>query len=155
MEKGVPIVGAALSQKAPGTDAGLPIVEGLIGGERVRVLRDTGCNTAIVKRCLVRDRDLTGTSSPVCLLDRSVLMLPEASIVVDTPYFTGRLRVKCLDSPLYDLVLGNVEGVRPGSTVRTPTGGREPALSDNRRQSRGVGGKKLSKRAWVRVCRIA
>lgn len=106
----VPVVGAGLTDKA--VNEKLPVVTGLVGNQRVRVLRDTGCNTVIVRRSLVRDRDLTGSHSPVYLLDRSVLMLPEAWVNVDTPYFKGLLRAKCMEDPLYDLVLGNVEGAR-------------------------------------------
>ncbi|XP_064479202.1 uncharacterized protein LOC135392418 [Ornithodoros turicata] len=39
-------------------------------------------------------------------------MIPEAVLEVDTPYYSGRLEAICLDDPLYDLVLGNVPGVR-------------------------------------------
>lgn len=85
----------------------------MIGGQTVRVLRDTGCNTVVVRKDLVRKEDITDTKSPVYLLDRSVLMLPEAWVDVDTPYFQGRLLAKCMENPLYDLVLGNVEGARP------------------------------------------
>ncbi|CAN7948864.1 unnamed protein product, partial [Ixodes hexagonus] len=90
----------------------MPVVRGEVGGRAVTVLRDSGCNTVVVKRDLVPDHKLTGASSPVFLLDRTVKYLPEAEIDVRTPYFTGRLTAKCMDNPLYDLVLGNVEGAR-------------------------------------------
>ncbi|KAM7301206.1 uncharacterized protein ISCGN_016742 [Ixodes scapularis] len=108
----VPVVNTGLARKDLEMSEGLPVVTGLVEGERARVLRDTGCNTVIVRRGLVHDESLTGTKSLIYLLDRSVLMLPEAWVVVDTPYFKGRLRAKCMDDPIYDLILGNVEGVR-------------------------------------------
>ncbi|XP_042148654.1 uncharacterized protein LOC121837179 [Ixodes scapularis] len=108
----VPVVNTGLARKDLHMSEGLPVVTGLVEGERARVLRDTGCNTVIVRRGLVHDKSLTGTKSLVYLLDRSVLMLPEAWVVVDTPYFKGRLRAKCMDDPIYDLILGNVDGVR-------------------------------------------
>lgn len=91
---------------------GMPVVEGLLLGREVRVLRDTGCNTAIVRRELVPDVCLTGKKISVVLLDRSTSHLPEAIVQVNTPYFTGMLKVACMDQPLYDLVLGNLPGVR-------------------------------------------
>ncbi|XP_042149070.1 uncharacterized protein LOC120843810 [Ixodes scapularis] len=108
----VPVVNTGLARKDFEMSEGLPVVTGLVEGERARVLRDTGCNTVIVRRGLVHDESLTGTKLLIYLLDRSVLMLPEAWVVVDTPYFKGRLRAKCMDDPIYDPILGNVEGVR-------------------------------------------
>ncbi|KAG0442833.1 hypothetical protein HPB47_015573 [Ixodes persulcatus] len=102
----VPVVNTVLARRGPEMSEGLPVVTGLVGGERASVLRDTGCNTVIVRRSLVRSENLTGMKSPVYLLNRSVLMLPEAWVVVDTPYLKGRLRAKCMNDPLYDLVLG-------------------------------------------------
>ncbi|CAN7990549.1 unnamed protein product, partial [Ixodes hexagonus] len=90
----------------------MPVVRGEVGGRPVTVLRDSGCNTVVVKRNLVPDDKLTGVSSPVFLLDGTVKYLPEAEIEVKTPYFTGSLTAKCMDKLLYDLVLGNVHGVR-------------------------------------------
>ncbi|KAH7948422.1 hypothetical protein HPB52_022686 [Rhipicephalus sanguineus] len=51
--------------------------------------------------------------SPVFLLDRTIHYLPEAMVFLDTPFFTGLARVKCMRDPLYDVVLGNIEGARP------------------------------------------
>lgn len=45
-------------------------------------------------------------------MDRIVRYVPEAEILVRTPYFTGKVMAKCLSNPLYDLVLGNVPMVR-------------------------------------------
>lgn len=39
-------------------------------------------------------------------------MLPEAWVVVDTPYLEGCLRAKCMNNPLYDLVLENIDCAR-------------------------------------------
>ncbi|KAH9382287.1 hypothetical protein HPB48_000889 [Haemaphysalis longicornis] len=107
------IVGAGFFGESPADTQGRPVVEGFVGERKVRVLRETGCNTVIGKRCLVSDKYLTGAKSPVRLLDCSVLMLPEASITVATPYFSSRLKAKCLENLMYDLVLWNVERARP------------------------------------------
>ncbi|KAH6920665.1 hypothetical protein HPB50_028349 [Hyalomma asiaticum] len=50
--------------------------EGYISGRKVTVLRDTGSNTAVVKRSLVPDRALTGKTVRVILVDRTSLELP-------------------------------------------------------------------------------
>lgn len=64
-----------------------PITEGKIGGITVTALRDKGCNTAIVRRALVADPDLTGAVQPVFLIDHSALMLMEVEMNVRTPCF--------------------------------------------------------------------
>ncbi|KAH6933537.1 hypothetical protein HPB50_016060 [Hyalomma asiaticum] len=90
----------------------MPVVEGEIHGQRVSVLRDSGTNTVLVRKSLVNDEELTGEYSSVLLVDSSVRWLPEAKIVVSTPYYTGSVVAKCLEEPLYDLVIGNLPGVR-------------------------------------------
>lgn len=56
------------------------VVEGLMESRSIRVLRDTGCNTMVVKSELVPAEKLTGTLAPVFLLDRTARYLPEAII---------------------------------------------------------------------------
>ncbi|XP_072143700.1 uncharacterized protein [Dermacentor andersoni] len=124
--------------KNPGTAVtflidGMPVVEGRLLGRSVRVLRDTGCNTAIVKRELVPEMYMTGRTNNVVLLDGSTSYLPEAVVQVNTPYFSGKLTVTCMDEPLYDLVLGNLPGVRgpydPDSDWKPPDAPNEESSS--------------------------
>lgn len=91
---------------------GLPVVPGRVLGKAARVLRDTGSNTAIVRRDLVDDDCFTGKTRRVVLLDGTAKELPEAKIQVQTPYFVGEISAACMACPLYDLVLGNIPGVR-------------------------------------------
>lgn len=91
---------------------GLPVVDGEVHGQRVKVLRDTGTNIVLVKRSLVDESNLTGEYATVILVDSSVRRLPEARIKVASPYYTGWVTAKCLEKPMYDLILGNVPGVR-------------------------------------------
>lgn len=65
----------------------------------------------IVRKDLVPSENFTGRISPVLLLDRPVMYLPEAEIEVETPFFSGKLRANCMKDPLIDLVIGNVEGL--------------------------------------------
>lgn len=97
---------------ATGTDPQMPVVYGEIRGQRVSVLRDSGSNTVIVRRSLVRDEDLTGDKSVIIMVDHTEKWLPEAEIEVCTPYYSGKLKAKCMEDPLYDLILGNIAGVR-------------------------------------------
>ncbi|XP_037505621.1 uncharacterized protein LOC119381945 [Rhipicephalus sanguineus] len=90
----------------------LPVVKGRVAGKSIKVLRDSGCNIVIVNRDFVNASDMTGRCRAVYLVDRSVRTLPEARIYIDTPYYTGEVLAACMESPLFDLILGNIEGAR-------------------------------------------
>lgn len=110
----IPVV-SAVREKCLTSLCNLPVGKGWLGGKSISVLRDTGCNTVIVRKELVPSKNFTGKISPVLLLDRTIKFLPEADIEVKTPFFSGNLTAKCMQDPLYDLVLGNVEGVSMSS----------------------------------------
>ncbi|XP_065925002.1 uncharacterized protein [Magallana gigas] len=90
----------------------MPVVKGCVGNKLVTVLRDTGCSGAVIRRKLVNDDQLTGTSQRCKLADGRIIDSDVARIDVDTPYFTGSVDAWCFDSPSYDLFLGNIRGVR-------------------------------------------
>ncbi|XP_065923227.1 uncharacterized protein [Magallana gigas] len=90
----------------------MPVVKGCVGNKLVTVLRDTGCSGAVIRRELVNDDQLTGTSQRCKLADGRIIDSDVARIDVDTPYFTGSVDAWCFDSPSYDLILGNIRGVR-------------------------------------------
>uniref|UniRef100_A0A6G4ZZ09 Putative tick transposon n=1 Tax=Rhipicephalus microplus TaxID=6941 RepID=A0A6G4ZZ09_RHIMP len=89
----------------------MPTVKGYLEGKLVTVLRDTGCNTVVVKRSLVPDCNLTGNTRTIRLLDRSAKVLPEAEVYIDSQFFRGRVLAVCMENPLYEVVLGNIAGV--------------------------------------------
>ncbi|CAN7950797.1 unnamed protein product [Ixodes pacificus] len=90
----------------------MPALQGLLNQQPVSVLRDTGSNTVIVRRDLVKDSCLTGKTGKVFLVDGTSLQLPVAKTKLRSPYFDGELIVKCMDTPLYDVIVGNIQGAR-------------------------------------------
>ncbi|XP_042147410.1 uncharacterized protein LOC121836549 [Ixodes scapularis] len=52
------------------------------------------------------------TGRAVYLADGTVKMLPEARLLVRSPFFSGEVTALCMESPLYDIILGNIPGVR-------------------------------------------
>ncbi|KAG0432078.1 hypothetical protein HPB47_021176 [Ixodes persulcatus] len=109
----VPVVNA-MSAATPLT-GDMPVAAGRLQGQAVTVLRDTGCNTVVMRRDLVSDESLTGRSSLVYLVDGTAKILPEARVHVQTPFYSGTITAMCMDSPLYDVILGNIPNVRaPG-----------------------------------------
>lgn len=81
-------------------------------GQPVVVLQDTGCNIIIVKCSLISNTTLTGGTSTVHLLDRTCLSLPQAEVENDSRFFSGRILATCIENPLHNVIIGNIEGAR-------------------------------------------
>lgn len=64
---------------------GLVTSDGLIGNQRVKVLRDTGCTGVVVKESFVRQEQMTGGMKRCLLIDRTARIFPVATIYVNTP----------------------------------------------------------------------
>lgn len=45
----------------------MPVLSGYVGENFVNVLRDSGCSGVVVKRELVKDSELTGKNSEMCV----------------------------------------------------------------------------------------
>lgn len=104
----------------------MPTATGYLDGQLVTVLRDSGCNTVVVRRSLVPEKNFTGIMRTIYLLDGSFKQLPEAKVYVDSPFFRGTTLALCMEKPLYDVVLGNIDGVlyRTGFDMsHDPSGG--------------------------------
>ncbi|XP_075730957.1 uncharacterized protein LOC142774510 [Rhipicephalus microplus] len=114
----IPIVNATSSRRSANVGvADMPVVEGFLEDRPVHVLRDTGCNTVVVRQSLVPKEKFTGTTSPVYLLDCTVRYLPEAKVLLQCTLFTGEVLVKCMTDPLYDIILGNIKGAALPDTL--------------------------------------
>lgn len=90
----------------------MPVQDGMLGGHKVSVLRDSGCSTVVVKRSLVKDDQLTGAEETCVLIDGTVRRVPVAEIEIDTPYYSGQVKAVCMRNPLYDVIIGNIPGVK-------------------------------------------
>lgn len=93
----------------------LPVLEGELFGKKVSVLRDTGSNTLVVRRSLVTDSAMTGTKAAVLLANGQSVEVEEAIVEVLTPYFSGKATARCMHTPLYDVIVGNISGARDAS----------------------------------------
>jgi len=103
----------------------MPVTDGLLENQPVGVLRDTGCSAVIVRGSLVSETKLSGQEARCVLIDGTVRRVPVAEIFLDSPYFTGTTTVVCMESPLYDVIVGNIPGTtdptnsQPSSAVQT------------------------------------
>ena len=102
----VPLIAEAFSLKKTHSSK-MPIADGKLFGHTVRVLRDTGCSTVVVRRSLVPDSCLTGETVICGLIDGTLRQNPIALIEVDTLYLKGQVKATCMTKPMYDLIVGN------------------------------------------------
>ena len=94
---------------------------GWIGHRNVSVLRDTGCSTVVIKRSIADDDQLTEAEETCVLIDGShgtVRKTPVAKVEVNTPYYQGKVRAVCMRNPLYDVIIGNISGVKSEDEVQ-------------------------------------
>ena len=83
------------------------------------VLRDTGCATAVIKRTLVTAEQLTGRFKCYRMIDGTVRRAETALVHVDSPYFTGEVECLCFDTPICDVVIGNIPDAKMGNSLET------------------------------------
>jgi len=84
------------------------------------VLRDTGSTTCVVKSSLVKPEQMTGSYELCMLIDGVVKRYPPAIVDLDTPYYTGMVKVLCMDTPVQDIIVGNIPGARGPDTDTKP-----------------------------------
>jgi hypothetical protein len=109
---------------------------GTVNNQQVSVLRDTGCTSVVVKRDLVADDQLLSDSAVCRLIDGTLRRFPIACIHIETPYYTGEVRAICMNDPISDLIVGNIERQPVSSAPKeevsntvVETDGRRPAAS--------------------------
>ena len=116
----------------------MPTSQGTVGQHPVTVLRDTGCSTIVVRRSLVPGENLTGQEQICILIDGTVRRTPVAEIDIETPYLTGRVTAICMRNPLYDLIIGNVNGVTDPSPEAQAVVTRSQSQQVNKKQPLSV-----------------
>ena len=91
----------------------MPMLKGLVNGQNVNVLRDTDCSGIVVKQELVEPNQFTDRIQTCMLFNGEIIKVPIVKITIDTAYLTKSVEAMCMKSPIYDLVVGNVENARP------------------------------------------
>ena len=89
----------------------LPVVDGRIGSKKVAVLRDTGCSGVVVKKSLVTSDQFTGNYRQCVLIDGTVRQFPVARVHISSPLFVGTTEALCMETPVFDVIVGNIENV--------------------------------------------
>ena len=119
-------------------EADVPVCEGRVGDTPVRVLRDTGCSSIVIKEDLVPEEDKLKEYATLILADGTVRIFQRAMVDVYTPYSCGRVKAFCMKTPVYDLIIGNVEGAR-NADAPDPHWNAERCAVTTRRQAKTEG----------------
>ncbi|GFN79994.1 reverse transcriptase [Plakobranchus ocellatus] len=80
------------------------------------LLRDSGCNTVGVSKSLVPPDCYTGKSMLINTFRCRDQLFPTCMINIKTPYFTGDVEACLMDSPIADVILGNINGLSSKSS---------------------------------------
>ncbi|RUS91501.1 hypothetical protein EGW08_000722 [Elysia chlorotica] len=105
----LPVTSVALPEEEV---TNMPVTKGYVDNHPVKGLRDTGCSSAIVREDLVPEENRLEEYTTLILADGTVRNTQRAMVYVDTPYFSGQRRALCMKTPVYDLIIGNIEGAR-------------------------------------------
>ena len=87
----------------------LPTGIGIVNGKEFSVLRDTGCMVVVVRRSLVSNGQMLIKQSGVTLINNYKQRCPVARVNIDCQFFGGTTDALCIEDPLHDLVIGNIE----------------------------------------------
>ena len=77
-----------------------PCGVGSVNGHKVKVMRDTGSITYVVKRSLVEAEQMTGTHELCMLIDGVVKRFPTAIVKINTRFYEGTVKVLCMENPV-------------------------------------------------------
>ena len=91
---------------------GMPVTKGMINGQIGSVLRDSGCSGVVIRTYLVLPNQYTGETKSCVLVDGTVRTTPVAIVDLDSPFFVGQVEALCMASPVYDVILGNINDAR-------------------------------------------
>lgn len=93
----------------------MPVCQGWIADKRVSILRDTGCGGVVVRRALIPENSFSGAKKKCLLADGSNIEVSIATVEIDSPYLVGTVECWGMENPIYDVIVGNVEGAREPS----------------------------------------
>jgi len=66
----------------------------------------------------VKPEQMTGSYELCMLIDGVVKRYPTAVVELDTPYYTGKAKVLCMDTPVQDVIIGNIQGAQSPDMIK-------------------------------------
>ena len=93
-----------------------PIVDGIVNGKQVKIMRDSGSSIAAVRAALVRPNQYLAQSEEILLMDGTNKRFQKARVCIECEYYTGTMDVMVIEDPVVDCVLGNLKCIKLGQT---------------------------------------
>ena len=59
---------------------------------------------------MVRPEQMTGSYKLCMLIDGVVKRYPTAVVEFETPYYIGTAKMLCMETPVQDIIIGNIPG---------------------------------------------
>ena len=106
------VIDSAVGHMEPIASIVMPVKRGHLEGKDVSVLRDTGCGGVVVREGLVDKESFVDEQHEYMMADGSAIKTALANVYIDSPYFVGEVIAWCMQNPLYDVIIGNMEGAR-------------------------------------------
>ncbi|GFN79119.1 hypothetical protein PoB_000562500 [Plakobranchus ocellatus] len=72
-------------------------------------MRDTGCESVVVRRGLVEENQLTGESCLLIMIDKTELLAKWVAINLRSPYLCGEVKVLCIPDAICCVIVGSVK----------------------------------------------
>jgi len=91
-------------------DKSLPVCFGMCNGKNVKILRDTGATTVLVRKSLIPKKFISNEKVMLNFADGRSVSAPKTKIKVDCAYYSGETEAVCLDGLPFDLLIGNIPG---------------------------------------------
>lgn len=82
--------------------------QGFVFDRLVTIRRDTGCTTVVVNKGLVPQAAFTGRQQKFIMTDGTIGEAERAKVFVKSLLFTGVVKALCLNLPVCDLIIGNI-----------------------------------------------
>lgn len=80
--KSVSIVRSGCAQQPRDEQNQVPVLEGIVNGQKVQMLRDMGCNGVVIKKQFVTADQLTGEKSYIAMMNNTIIEAPIAKISI-------------------------------------------------------------------------
>ena len=84
--------------------------DGFVDGVSVKCMRDNGSTVGVIRASLVKSEQLTGRRQKYVMIDGTMRENDVAIVPLDCPFFKGPFECIVVNSPLCDIVVGNVVG---------------------------------------------
>ena len=94
----MPIIAGGCTIDSLDGDRNLNLQTGFVGDTEVRVLRDTDCELAAVRKDLVSEDQMHDKRVAMITIDGQAKIVPAALEHIETPYYRGSLEAMALSS---------------------------------------------------------